>query len=98
MVLGDGRCPGAEPPRQWRSQALAFQGMSEEDLPLGIIGLARLVQHRSGDGEFADVMKEGRPTQPIPIGRGKLQLVGDQVRQGPYTFGMTASQAVMFVQ
>jgi hypothetical protein len=98
MVLGDRRRPGAEPLCQWFGQALTLHGVPEKYLPLGVIWLARLVQYRNGDGELPDVMKKGGPTKPIPIGRGKLQLVGDQVRQGPYPFGMAASQSIVLVQ
>ena len=46
-------------------------------------------------GQLADVVEQGRPPQPVTVGEGEVELVGDHVREGPDPFGVTTRFAVV---
>jgi hypothetical protein len=62
--------------------------MTADLLPFRLVELALLVQGVGVDGQLADVMEQGRPAQPVPVGQGEVELVGDHVRKGPDPFGV----------
>jgi hypothetical protein len=77
MVLLDGVSPRPQPLRQRRRQARSFGRVLAQHLPLGVIGLPRLVQQRARNSELAYVVQQCGPAEPITIRLPQLELLGD---------------------
>ena len=98
VVLDDGVGPRSEPVGQWRGEPGSFQGMSLQESPFCGVGLARLVQDGRGHGELADVVEQGRPPEPVLVGLGQLEFVGDHVGEDADSFGVAPGQSVVPVE
>ena len=98
MVLNDGGGPLAQPFRQWRREERPFFGVSFEELPLGFVRSPRIVEHRLGNGDLADIVKERRPSEPVPVLSRQVETVRDEISEDADPFGMSARQAVVFVE
>ena len=69
--------------------------MALEDLPLFIGGLALLVQDLRWNPQLPDVVDERRPVQLLPVCRGEVHLLGDEVGVASHSLGMAAGLAVV---
>jgi hypothetical protein len=98
VVLLNSEAPWTEPGRQGGDEAPALQGMIADELPFLIRELPRLVEDVGVHGQLADVVQERRPAQPVPVGLGEAQLVGDHVGEGSHPFGVPARHPVVAAQ
>ncbi len=97
VVLSHRVSPLTKPTRQRRGQLRSFQGMILDLLPFVFVEGAWFVQNVGMDGDLADVVKESRPTESIPIGLGQFHFVGDEVRVHANPFTVAARLTVVHV-
>ena len=95
VMLDDRVSPRTQPVGQRGRESGSLLRVSLHDGPLVRVELGRLVEDVFRDRHFSDVMQKSRPTQPISIMGGQLQLVGDEIGQNPHPFRVTSGQAIM---
>jgi hypothetical protein len=94
MVLGNRVCPVAEPGRQGSGESRSFEWVPAHHFPFVIRQSGGLVENVGTNRHLADVMEKGGPPQPVAIVLGQAKPLGDQVGEGPDTFGVPAGLAV----
>ena len=68
------------------------------EVPLGGVEGRRLADDRGGDVELADVVEQGRPQQPVAVGLGQDELVGEQLGDHADALAVAAGALVVLAQ
>ena len=98
VVLADRVQPVAEPRLEGLGEALAFEGVTLDDVPFTRVELARLVEDGRRDGELPDVVEERAPPQAVGVLGREPQLLGDELGERPNTLRVPASASVVRVE
>jgi len=98
VVLDDHRAPLAQPRQQPGCHLCTVGGVRLEQHPLGLGGLARLVQQGGRHVQLADVVQDRGPPQQVTVPRGDAHLFGQQVGEHPDALGVPAGGAVVDAQ
>jgi hypothetical protein len=98
VVAPDGVDTGAQEGAERLDESGTGFGVALQDLPFALGGLARLVQDLGRNDELPDVVEEGTPADLVGLGRGEVELLDDEVGQGPGPFAVAPCPAIVGVE
>ena len=98
VVVADRVDPFAEPRAQRLDERLAVERMAPQLLPLLIRRPPRLVEDLGVDLQLPDVVKQGRPVEPVEVVRRKTDLAAEACGVAAHTLRVTASDAIVDVE
>ena len=93
------RClsPVPEPVRDRFEVDGRLSGVGLENCPLLICGSPVLVQDLGGDFELSNVVEKRSPAQLVEIITAHTEFFGEQLRIGPYAFGVAPREPVVLI-
>ena len=98
MVLNDGGGPFSQPLGQRHGEERPLLRVPLQEFPVGRIRFARIVEHGPRHGDLADVVKERRPSEPIPVLRRKIESVGNEIGEDTDPFRVPPRHAVVSIE
>ena len=98
MVFLDAARPVTEPRPKRIDAPFSSRRMALNELPLVVGRLALLVQNLTRHGEFADVVKDGRPSEQTLIAFAEVEFFSDDFGKCAHSFGVSSRPAVVRIQ